>query len=353
MESPIRGRGASQNLKNRFESAEYTPDPEWEGEEDAPRPDTQFLPDASKSIIAYNNSPDVGFDAGINPYRGCEHGCAYCYARPTHEYLGFSPGLDFETRIMVKENAPELLCAELSAKKWTPQPLALSGNTDCYQPVERKYRLTRQILEVLVEYRNPVVIITKNRLVTRDLDLLTELAKYDCVAVNLSLTTLDLKLNRVLEPRTSSPAQRLEAIRQLAEAGVPVGAMIAPIVPGLTDHEIAPLIKAAVDHGAQFAGKVVLRLPQAVAPLFETWLDQHFPDRRDKVLNRIRSMRNGKLYESDFGNRQRGHGPFADQIQTMFAVACRKAGILDNRPNLSTDHFRRPTRLGDQFQLFG
>ncbi len=350
--NPIRGRGASVNIQNRFERLGYGPDPDSDVPPEPGRPATQFYRDASKSVIAYNDSPDVGFDASINPYRGCEHGCAYCYARPTHEYLGWSAGLDFESRIMVKEDAPELLRRELSSNKWTPQVLALSGVTDCYQPIERTLRLTRRILEVLAEFRNPCVIITKNRLVARDIDVLQELAKYQCVSVFVSMTTMDLSLNRVLEPRTSSPEQRLEAIRQLSEAGVPVGTLVAPIIPGLTDHEIAPIIQAVAQAGGTHAGYVVLRLPWAVAPLFERWLEEHFPDRKEKVLNRIREIRGGGLNKSEFGERMKGQGIFAEQIRSMFMVACRKAGILGRASELSTGHFRRPTFVGGQFDLF-
>ncbi len=351
--APIRGRGSSANIRNRFEKLGYGPDPDSEERIDPGRPATEFFRDYSKTAIAYNDSPDVGFDASINPYRGCEHGCAYCYARPTHEYLGWSAGLDFESRIMVKEDAPELLRRELSAKKWTPQVLALSGVTDCYQPIERKLQLTRRLLEVLAEFRNPCVIITKNRLVARDIDVLKELAKYQCVSVFVSVTTLDLALNRILEPRTSSPEQRLETIRQLADAGIPVGTLVAPIIPGLTDHEIASIVEAVAKAGGKYAGYVVLRLPWAVAPLFERWLEEHFPERKEKVLNRIRDIRGGGLNKSEFGERMRGQGIFAEQIENMFTVACRKAGILGGSPELSTENFRRPTYVGDQFDLFG
>ncbi len=350
---PIRGRGASTNIQNRFEKLGYVADPDSEEIMDPGRPPTDFFRDKTKTAISYNDSPDIGFGASINPYRGCEHGCIYCYARPTHEYLGWSAGLDFESRIMVKEDAPALLRRELASKKWEPQCLAMSGVTDCYQPIERKLRLTRRILEVLAEFRNPVGIVTKNRLVARDIDVLQELAKYQCAVVFVSVTTLDLSLNRILEPRTSSPAQRLETIQELAEAGVPVGAMTAPIIPGLNDHEIAPLIQAVAKAGAKYAGHTVLRLPWAVAPLFERWLEEHYPDRKEKILNRIRDIRGGKLYNAEFGERMVGSGPFADQIHTMFKIACGKAGINKARPPISTKHFHRPTFVGDQFYLFG
>jgi len=333
-------RGAGGNPANRFEKIHLEPDAEWDPEQD-PLPRTQFLKDKTSKIIAYNDSPDVGFEASVNPYRGCEHGCIYCYARPFHEYLGFSSGLDFETKIMVKEDAPKLLCKELSARNWKPQVIALSGVTDCYQPVERKLKLTRGCLEVLAEFRNPVVIITKNFLVTRDIDLLAELAKHRAVGVFVSLTTLDSELRRVMEPRTSPPSARLEAIKRLSEAGIPVGVLLAPMIPGLTDHEIPSLIEAAAKAGARSAGHVILRLPYAVAPLFEQWLANHFPARKDKVLNRIRAVRDGKLYDSTFGQRMRGEGVFAEQMDNLFEVACRKHGLAGRLPELSTAGFRR------------
>ena len=334
-------RGAPENPANRFEKIHLEPDADW-NPDDNPLPRTQFLHDRTASIIAYNDSPDIGFQAGINPYRGCEHGCIYCYARPTHEYLGFSAGLDFESKIMVKLNAPELLRAELSARKWQPQTIALSGNTDCYQPVERKLKLTRGCLAVLAEFRNPVVIITKNVLVTRDIDLLAELARHQAVGVSISITTLDTKLRSIMEPRTSPPAARLNAIRQLAATGVPVAVNVAPVIPGLTDHEMPAILAAAAEAGATSAWFTVVRLPHGVAPLFEQWLTTHFPDCKEKVLNRIRSLRGGKLYRAEFGQRMRGEGIFAEQIEQMFDVARRKAGIKNDHRELSTAAFRRP-----------
>jgi DNA repair photolyase len=342
-------RGAAANPPNRFEKIHLERDEDWNPEED-PLPRTQFLKDSSKSIIAYNDSPDIGFEASVNPYRGCEHGCIYCYARPFHEYLGFSSGLEFETKIMVKEDAPKLLRAELSSPKWKPQVIAISGVTDCYQPVERKLKITRGCLEVLAEFRNPVGIVTKNFLVTRDIDLLSELARYNAATVCISITTLDTELRKIMEPRTSPPAARLEAIRRLAQAGVHVGVLMAPIIPGLTDHEIPAVLAAAAEAGAKFAGHVTLRLPHSVAPLFEQWLQTHFPDRKEKVLNRLRAMRGGKLYDSQFGQRMRGEGIFADQIDKLFDVARRKVGIVERGGGLSVEHFRRPG--GAQLQLF-
>ncbi len=340
--APVRGRGAAENPRNRFETLSYVRDPEGIDPE-GPAPETQFFKDPSRSLITYNDSPDVGFEASINPYRGCEHGCIYCYARPTHEYLGFSAGLDFETKILVKEDAPALLRRELSSPHWKPQPLAISGVTDPYQPVERRLRLTRQCLEVLAEFRNPVVIITKNHLVTRDLDLLGELAHHEGAAVYLSVTTLNTRLARTMEPRTSYPTRRLAAIEALARAGVPAGVLVAPVIPGLTDHELASIIAAATKAGARFAGYVLLRLPHAVAPLFEGWLTEHLPDRKDKVLNRIRAIRGGRLNDPRFDSRMKGEGIFAEQIAALFSLACRKAGIVARGPHLSIAAFRRPT----------
>ena len=343
-------RGAAGNPQNRFVPIRLERDADWNPEED-PLPRTQFLKDHTRTIITTNDSPDVGFEASINPYRGCEHGCIYCYARPTHEYLGFSSGLDFETRIMVKEDAPRLLRAELSSKKWKPKVLGMSGVTDPYQPIERRLKITRGCLEVLAEFRNPVALITKNLLVTRDIDLLGELARHHAAAVFVSLTTLDTELRKVMEPRTAPPGARLATITALSRAGIPVGVLLAPLIPGLTDHEIPSLVQAAVAAGARCAGHVTLRLPHAVSPLFEQWLETHFPEKKEKVLNRLRALRGGKLYDAEFGKRMRGEGIFADQMDRLFDVACRKAGIAGNRLELSTAAFRRPAK--DQFELFG
>ena len=344
----IRGRGASWSPANRFEKLHVDlgdSDVVQVGQDDAERPRraTQYFRDGTKTIISRNNSPDVGFETSVNPYRGCEHGCIYCYARPTHEYLGFSAGLDFESKIMVKMDAPELLKAELESPRWKPQVLVMSGVTDPYQPIERKLGITRGCLEVLAQFRNPVAIITKNRLVTRDLDLLGELATYNAAAVNISVTSLDSKLQRVLEPRTSLPEARLEAISQLRAAGVPAGVMVAPIIPGLTDHEVPRILEACAKAGAQFAGYTIVRLPWAVAPLFEHWLEERFPDRKEKILGRIRDLRgNGRLNNSQWRTRMTGEGIFAEQIASLFEIGCRRAGIGE-RPTLSTAAFR-PTR---------
>lgn len=361
----IHGRGASWSPANRFEklhvdltdvdvvdedlaNSEGTASvPSSDATERVPPIATQYFRDATKTIIARNQSPDVGFETSINPYRGCEHGCIYCFARPTHEYLGFSAGLDFESRIMVKPDAPRLLEAELSSPKWKPQLLMMSGVTDCYQPIERKLEITRKCLEVLAKFRNPVALLTKNRLVTRDLDVLSELARYKCAVVNLSVTTLDVDLQRIMEPRTSVPAARLDAVARLRAAGIPVGVMVAPVIPGINDHEVPAIVAACAKAGAQFAGHVLLRLPWAVRPLVEHWLDQHFPERKTKVLERLRAMRGGeKLYDSRWRKRQIGEGILAEQIAKMFEVACRRAGFGE-RPKLSTAAFRRPQQQLD------
>jgi len=349
MPPPLRGRGSASNPKNRFESLERVPEPPEDSDE-VPSPQTQFFSDSSKSIIAYNESPDVGFDASVNPYRGCEHGCVYCYARPSHEYLGYSAGLDFETKILVKENAPALLRKELSSPKWQPQLVSLSGNTDCYQPVEKQKQLTRHCLEVFLEFRNPVVIVTKNHLVTRDIDILAKLAKFDCIGVTLSLSTLDHPLASLMEPRASRPARRLAAIRELADAGVPVGYLQAPMIPGLTDSEAPAIALAAAKAGATFAGYVALRLPFAVKELFEQWLDQHYPAKKDKILHRVREIRGGKLNDPNFKSRMRGEGIYAEQMAKLFQLARKKSGINERWPKITTEHFRRPGK--DQLSLF-
>jgi DNA repair photolyase len=346
----IRGRGASSNPPNRFEPIAFVPDQLPPDPDDpAPYGETQYLRDSSRRLITTNESPDIPFSASINVYRGCSHGCSYCYARPFHEYLGLSAGLDFETKIFVKEAAPELLRAELELRRWTPQVLALSGITDPYQPAERRFELTRRCLEVLTEFRNPVAIVTKNHLVTRDLDLLRELARYEAVFVKLSITTLDQSLQRVMEPRTSAPARRLATIELLASHGIPVGVMVAPVVPGLTDHELPAILTAAAEAGARFANYIPLRLPRGVADLFTEWLELNFPDRKDRVLKRVREMRGGALNDPRFGSRMRGEGVFAEQLRALFQVTRTRLGLASGAPELSTASFRRPTA---QYGLF-
>lgn len=357
MEAPnlitIRGRGSAENPPNRFEPIEVVPDLDGYDPDDEPGPRTMLFRDTTRSVIAKNDSPDVGFTYSINPYRGCEHGCIYCYARPTHEYFGLSAGLDFETKIFVKQNAAELLRKEMMAPQWTGELIAMSGVTDCYQPIERKLKITRSCLEVLLEFRNPVAIITKNQLVTRDVDILSQMAQYDGVGVSLSITSLRNDIQRVMEPRTSIPAKRLAAVETLAKAGVRVNVMIAPVVPGLTDHEIPALLEAARDAGASSAGYITLRLPFAVKELFERWLERHFPDRKDKVLNRVRELRDGKLYDPTFGVRMRGEGVFADQIEALFDASVRKLGLNQRPMKLASTSasFRKPPKHG-QLGLF-
>lgn len=342
---PIKGRGSSDNPVNRFEGhyVDYQL-------EDRPNIPTRLFRDDTKNIISFNQSPDVPFEAGLNPYRGCEHGCVYCFARPFHEYLGFSSGLDFESKIMVKYDAPELLRKTFTSPKWKPQVVALSGITDVYQPIERKLLITRKCLEVFSEFRSPVGIITKNHLITRDIDILKDLTTYNCVSVFLSITTLDKNLGQKMEPRTSSPTRRLKAIEKLAKAGIPVGVNVAPIIPGLTDHEIPEILRLSAEAGATSAGFIILRLPYKVKDLFQNWLEQHFPDRKEKVLNRIKAMRDGKLSNSEFGERMKGNGEYYNQIKQNFEIHIRKLGLNRKSNSLTTEYFKKP--YGDQLQLF-
>jgi DNA repair photolyase len=351
------GRGSQLNPPNRFGGPYYEPDFEHlehdaeylEGLRDLP---TEYLPDRSQSIVTTNDSPDVGFRFSINPYRGCQHGCAYCYARPTHEYLGFNAGLDFETKIMVKEDAPSLFRDFLAAETWKPEPIALSGVTDCYQPAERRFRLTRGCLEVAAEAGQPMSIITKNALVVRDLDLLQGMAKANLVHVYLSVTTLDTDLARSMEPRTSTPPARLRAIKVLADAGVPVGVLVAPVIPGLNDSEIPSLLAAAKEAGARRAGYVLIRLPLTVAPVFREWLEREQPARLQRVEGRIREARDGRLNNSEWGTRMVGTGVLAEQIQKVFRLFARKHGL--DRPLLPHDgsRFRPPLPRSGQLRLF-
>ena len=336
----LKGRGAGFNPANRFEKIEFEIAEEEIGSVEKPK--TEFYRDSSRTILTYNDSPDTGFEVGINPYRGCEHGCVYCYARPSHEFLGLSAGLDFETRIFVKENAPELLRKELGRKRWEPQTVAISGNTDCYQPAEKHFKLTRNCLEVLRDFRNPAGIITKNHLITRDIDILSEMASFNAVLAVISVTTLDQKLAGLMEPRTSRPYLRLKAIEELTAAGIPVMALIAPVIPGLTDHEIPEIIKNTVNAGAKRAAYVMLRLPYAVSDLFTDWVESHYPDRKNKILNRIKSVRKGKLNSAEFGKRMTGEGIFAGQVKDLFELSCKKNGIYKSKIELSTEHFRNP-----------
>lgn len=338
-----RGRGASHDPQNRFESLNVVLEPTEPGDEQPGRK-TIFYRDTSKTVLARNSSPDIGYDVSLNPYRGCEHGCIYCYARQTHEYLGFSLGLDFESKIMVKPDAPERLRRELAPKSWKPQLVGMGGVTDVYQPVERKLELTRRCLEVFLDFRNPVGLVTKSHLVTRDLDLLQELSKFQAVSVAISLTTLDDELWRTMEPRAASPTRRLDAVKKLAEAGVRVGVLTSPIIPGLNDHEIPKLVAAAAEAGAGFVGYGLVHLPYGVKDLFAAWVETTFPERSSKILNRLRDMRGGKLNDPRFGHRMRGEGPFAEGIAALHRLACKRAGLPKMRSKLSTEHFRVPGR---------
>ena len=313
----LRGRGTHWTPPNRFERRRVDRSG-WQDPDD-PAPQTVLLDDTNRSILSKNDTPDVGFNVGLNPYRRCSHGCSYCYARPTHDYLGYSAGLDFETRIAVKRNTPKLPREALTSKRWTPKVIGLSGNTDAYQPAERRLRITRRCLEVLSEFRNLVAIITKSYLVNRDIDLLAELAKHNAVVVTLSVTTLRNELQRSMEPRVTSPARRLGVIRVLADAGIPVGVNVALIVPGLTDHELPHILDAAADAGASFAGRITLRLPWGVKAIFEDWLERHEPDRKDKVLNRLREMHGGSLYNPSYEVRGRGEGHGLSRCLACFA----------------------------------
>jgi DNA repair photolyase len=355
MNEKVKGRGSQFNLPNRFEKLHIDEAPDFrdeyfdEDETDRKIP-TIFYNDHSKTILAKNDSPDVSFTYIINPYRGCEHGCIYCYARPTHEYLGFSSGLDFETKIMVKKDAPALLRETLSKKSWIPQSVAFSGNTDCYQPAERNFKITRECLKVFLEFRNPIFIITKNALVQRDVDILQEMASLNIVIVVVSITTLKREVQRKMEPRTSIPARRLETIEFLRKNNIPVGVNVAPIIPGLTDEEVPGILKEAAERGALSAGRTIVRLPFGVKDLFVDWVKRNFPEREKKILNRVIHMRGGKLYNSEWGTRMRGEGEWADTIGRIFETNCNKLNLNKTKISLTTKHFRRKGNV--QFELF-
>lgn len=337
----LRGRGVSGNPRNRFE--DRVTEPVYEDGVEPPRGvRTQYLEDFSASIISRNTSPDIGFNQSINPYRGCEHGCAYCYARPTHEYLGYSGGLDFETRIFYKPRAAELLEQALARPGYAPETLALSGVTDPFQPVEGRLRITRGVLEVLARCRHPAMVITKNAQVAEELDVLEALNRYDAIGVHVSITSLDPKLVRRLEPRTSLPRERLEAVRALASAGIPVGVLVAPVIPGLNDTELPAIFEAAAEAGARWLRYAPIRLPHGVKDLFREWLEAHEPGKAGRVLDRIRSLRGGKLNDARFGHRFRGEGVWQESLSGMAAAARRKVGHANRLPELSTAHFTPP-----------
>jgi DNA repair photolyase len=339
MRSSIKGRGASFNPPNRFERLHVEAiEGEWE---DSRSVKTEFLIDTSRSILAKNDSPDLDFTYSINPYRGCEHGCAYCYARPSHEYLGFSAGLDFESKILVKPDAPELLERTFQRKSWEPQVVAFSGNTDPYQPVERRLQLTCRCLEIFLKYRNPVQIVTKNFLITRDLDILQQLASLNLVHVLISITSLDPELVRVMEPRTSVPLKRLEAVQTLADAHIPVGVNAAPIIPGLNDEELPSILQEVAARGGVNAAYTLVRLPGAVKDLFLDWLRRELPERESKIINRLREVHRGRLSDSRFGTRMLGEGKVAESIEDLFRLTCRKYHLNKKTVALSTEYFLR------------
>src|SRR6478609_2119237 len=348
-----RGRGAQSNASGRFEAeARVTFDDGWQSLEDLPPFKTTIAIDATRKVITRNESPDIGFDRSINPYRGCEHGCVYCFARPTHAYLGLSPGLDFESRLFAKPDAPALLEKELAAQDYEPRMIAIGTNTDPYQPIERERQIMRGILEVLDRAGHPVGIVTKSALVVRDIDILARMAKRNLAKVGISVTTLDPVLARTMEPRASTPPRRLDAINQLSEAGVPTVGMVAPVIPALNDSEIERILDAVAHAGAREASYVLLRLPLEVRDLFREWLMANYPDRYRHVFTLIRDMRGGKDYDSQWGTRMKGTGPMAWMIGRRFEIACGKLGLNKRRSKLTTDHFVRPKRSGQQLSLF-
>jgi DNA repair photolyase len=344
-----KGRGSVTNRTGRFERYRYEDIPEEERTGSVP---TTVTADATRSIIASNESPDVPFDFSINPYRGCEHGCIYCFARPTHAFLGLSPGLDFETKIFSKPRAAELLRGELGKPSYRCEVLALGANTDPYQPVERDLRITRSILEVLAEHEHPVSVVTKSRLVLRDLDILAPMAEKNLASVFVSITTLDPELARTMEPRASTPERRLETLRGLSEAGVPCGVLASPMIPALNDSEIERILREGAAAGAETAGYVLLRLPLELKDLFKEWLEAHYPAKAKHVLSLIQETREGGLYQAEFGKRMRGTGHYAELLKRRFRAARRRYGLDRERPPLDTTRFRRPLRSGDQMRLF-
>ncbi len=348
-----KGRGAASNAVSRFDP--YTRegvDDGWEIDEDLPPLRTEISEERPRRVITRNSSPDIGFDRSINPYRGCEHGCIYCFARPTHAYLGHSPGLDFETRLVARPTAPEALARELRAASYRPATLALGTNTDPYQPIEKDYRIMRRILEVLRDFRHPVGIVTKGTLIERDIDILAQMAGQGLAAVGISVTTLDPDLSRRMEPRVPAPARRLRTITRLAEAGIPVKVMASPMIPALSDHELEGILQAGRDAGAVSASTITLRLPREVSPLFQDWLAEHYPGRAAHVMARMRELHGGRDYDPEWGTRMTGKGPFAALLQHRFKIAIARLGLSHRLPPLRTDLFRPPPQPGDQLSLF-
>lgn len=350
----LAGRGAGSNHTGRFERFSTTAvDDGWHGD-DEPLPvlRTQVSVEVPRSVITYNRSPDLPFDRSINPYRGCEHGCVYCFARPSHAYLGMSPGLDFETRLVARPEAPEVLLGELAAKRYQVAPIAIGTNTDPYQPIEKEHQIMRGLLQVLSDVNHPVAIVTKGSLIERDIDILADLAKRNLVRVGISVTTLDPKLSRLMEPRVPSPARHLQMIARLSEAGIPVRVMASPMIPALTDPELEAILKAGRDAGALSASWIMLRLPHEVSPLVRDWLAEHFPDRAGRIMARLREMHGGKDYDANWHRRMRGEGPYAEIIAQRFDLAVKKLGLSTLSPPMLCDLFRAPKRPGAQLDLF-
>jgi DNA repair photolyase len=353
--SAVRGRGARTNASGRFESATREAfDDGWTSDDlEAVQLTTTVTPEKAKVIITRNDSPDVGFSASINPYRGCEHGCIYCYARPAHAYMGLSPGLDFESKLFFKPEAAALLERELSSPRYVPEVIHIGGNTDPHQPQERRLHVTRQVIEVLSRFNHPFSIITKSALILRDLDLIAPMAKRNLARVAISVTTLDRKLARSMEPRAATPEKRLDAIRRLSDAGVPTVVMFAPCIPGLNDHEMEAVLERAARAGACGAGYVALRLPLEIADLFQEWLATDHPDRASRVMSLVRQIRGGKTYDSQWGQRMKGQGPIADLMSRRFATAKTRYGLAERLPPMDLGQFRVPPKAGDQIDLFG
>ena len=347
-----RGRGALSNRSSRFDLSRVEESDGWDIEELRPAFRTNVSLEAAKSIISRNTSPDVPFDRSINPYRGCEHGCIYCFARPTHSYLGLSPGLDFETQIIARPNAAEVLERELRRKSYSVATLAIGTNTDPYQPVEKDLGIMRECLEVLSAFNHPVAIVTKGTLIERDIDLLAGMAGRNLVHVGVSVTTMDRRLSRLMEPRVPSPDRRLKTIQRLSDAGIPVRVMMAPVVPSITDHEIEAVLSASKQAGAKAASWIMLRLPMEVSEMFKEWLADHFPERAERVMSRVREMHGGKDYDATWGRRMRGEGHYASMIAARFKIASRRLDLAQDLPKLSCDLFRPPMRSGDQMSLF-
>ncbi len=349
----VRGRGALSNLSGRFEGHAHVAEPDgWDRQEQLPTLRTEVSCEVPRSLITYNKSPDLPFDRSINPYRGCEHGCVYCFARPSHAYLGLSPGLDFETRLVARPDAGQVLRRELAAKKYRVAPIAIGTNTDPYQPIEREYGIMRGCLEVLSDAGHPVAIVTKGSLIERDIDILGDMARRGLVRVGISVTTMDARLSRLMEPRAPAPQRRLQMIRRLSGAGVPVRIMASPMIPALTDPELEAILRAGRDAGARTASWIMLRLPREVSPLVQEWLAEHYPDRAERIMSRLREMHGGKEYDATWHRRMRGEGPYAEMVAARFEVAVKRLGLSKSAPPMRCDLFRAPQKETTQMSLF-